>query len=57
MSPDKLSMEALIGTVLVDGSYRVELLIGEGGMGAVYEATHLRLAKRVAVKISAGGVA
>ena len=53
MSPDKPSMEALIGTVLVDGSYRVERLIGEGGMGAVYEATHLRLAKRVAVKVMA----
>jgi|SRR5450631_439950 len=53
MSPDKQSIEALIGTVLVDGSYRVERLIGEGGMGAVYEATHLRLAKRVAVKVMA----
>ena len=53
MSPDKQSMEALIGTVLVDGAYRIEGLIGEGGMGAVYAATQLRLSKRVAVKVMA----
>ena len=43
---------ALVGTVL-DGSYRIEGLLGEGGMGAVYAATHLRLEKRVAVKVMA----
>jgi serine/threonine-protein kinase len=43
---------ALVGTVL-DGSYRIEGLLGEGGMGAVYAATHLRLDKRVAVKVMA----
>ena len=44
--------QALVGTVL-DGSYRIEGLLGEGGMGAVYSATHLRLDKRVAVKVMA----
>jgi serine/threonine-protein kinase len=40
-----------IGTVLGE-SYRLERLIGEGGMGRVYEATHLRLSnKRFAVKL------
>ena len=43
---------ALIGSVL-DGSYRIEGLLGEGGMGAVYAATHLRLEKVVAVKVMA----
>jgi serine/threonine protein kinase len=43
---------ALVGAVL-DGSYRIEGLLGEGGMGAVYTATHLRLEKPVAVKVMA----
>jgi serine/threonine-protein kinase len=52
MSPDKQAAEALIGTVF-EGVYRIEGLLGEGGMGAVYVATHLRLDKRVAVKVMA----
>jgi serine/threonine-protein kinase len=40
----------LIGTVL-DGSYRIEGMLAEGGMGAVYRATQLRLDKPVAVKV------
>jgi hypothetical protein len=35
----------------VEGRYRLERLLGKGGMGAVYEATHLKLGHRVAVKI------
>src|SRR5262249_35668745 len=33
------------------GSYRLSRLIGQGGMGAVYEAAHQQLQRRVAVKI------
>jgi serine/threonine-protein kinase len=33
------------------GSYTVLRLLGEGGMGAVYEARHERLSKRVALKV------
>jgi len=32
------------------GKFRIVRLIGSGGMGAVYEATHLELRKRVAIK-------
>ena len=35
----------------VAGRYRVERLIGEGGMGVVYEATNTKLHKRVALKV------
>jgi serine/threonine protein kinase len=39
-----------IGAVIA-GKYRIDRLIGEGGMGFVYEGLHLDLAKRVAVKV------
>lgn len=38
------------GTVL-EGKYRVERRLGAGGMGLVYEATHLALRKSVAIKV------
>lgn len=38
-----------VGDVL-DGKYELLRVIGEGGMGTVYEATHLLLGHRVAVK-------
>jgi len=42
-------MDDRIGQVLVE-TYRIERLIAEGGMAAVYEASHLRVPKRFAVK-------
>ena len=36
---------------VIDGKYRVERLLAEGGMGAVYVASDLRLDREVAVKI------
>lgn len=45
-----------IGSVLT-GKYRLVRLIGEGGMGAVYEAEHVKIGKRVAIKIPHDGIA
>jgi len=48
--------DALIG-VVVDGRYRVEQQIGEGGMGVVYRATHVSLNKQLALKVLRGEMA
>lgn len=43
--------DALVGTTL-SGNYKVLRVIGEGGMGRVYEAQHTRIAgKRFAIKL------
>ncbi|HNJ39289.1 MAG TPA: hypothetical protein PKZ53_02280, partial [Acidobacteriota bacterium] len=36
---------------LIDDKYQVLRLIGRGGMGAVYEAIHTTMQRRVAIKI------
>src|ERR1700719_3357915 len=41
---------ALTGKVL-DGQYQIEVLLGKGGMGAVYRARHILLGDRVAIKV------
>ena len=42
-------MEVVEGQVLA-GKYRMERVLGQGGMGAVVAATHLQLGERVALK-------
>jgi serine/threonine-protein kinase len=38
----------------IEARYRLELRIGQGGMGAVFEATDLRLHRKVAIKVLVG---
>jgi serine/threonine-protein kinase len=42
--------QELVGTTL-SGRYTITRKVGQGGMGAVYEATHTLIGKRVAVKV------
>jgi tRNA A-37 threonylcarbamoyl transferase component Bud32 len=42
--------DALLGTVL-DRRYRLDSVIGEGGMGLVFKATHVLIGKPLAVKL------
>jgi WD40 repeat protein/serine/threonine protein kinase len=46
---DGSSTELRPGSVF--GAYRIERPIGKGGMGVVYEAVHLALGRRVALKV------
>jgi len=43
-------MEELLGKIL-DRKYKLTRLIGEGGMGSVWEAEHTMISRRVAVKV------
>jgi serine/threonine protein kinase len=45
----------MIGTV-IDGSYRIDRVLGEGGFGVVYQCTELELDRKVAVKMLKQGM-
>ncbi|HKQ75382.1 MAG TPA: serine/threonine-protein kinase, partial [Blastocatellia bacterium] len=45
-----VQVDTMIGTVL-DGRYRLDKMIGEGGMGDVYRATHIHIDTEFAVKL------
>ncbi|HEX3758608.1 MAG TPA: serine/threonine-protein kinase [Kofleriaceae bacterium] len=49
-TPPPRATAELIGVTL-SGRYLVTRKVGQGGMGAVYEATHTLIGKRVAVKV------
>jgi serine/threonine protein kinase len=42
--------DKIIGRV-IDGRYRIRARLGEGGIGAVYEAEHVQIRKTVALKV------
>ena len=50
MSEAAVDAFGLVGAVL-DGKYEVSSVVAEGGFGVVYRATHLGLAKAVALKV------
>src|SRR4051812_2545 len=41
----------------IEGKYRIVRLLGEGGMGAVYEGENVRIHRRVAIKVLHSSVA
>jgi serine/threonine-protein kinase len=49
-------MSLTVGQVL-EGKYRIKRLIGEGGMGAVFEGENMRIERRVAIKVVHAGFA
>jgi serine/threonine-protein kinase len=51
-----LTGDPLIGHLLAD-RYVIEELLGEGGMGRVYGARHMRMSRRFAVKVLFGDMA
>src|SRR5215813_6761659 len=44
-------MRQLAPGTMLDDKYRIDALVAVGGMGAVYVGTHVKLRKKVAIKV------
>ncbi len=51
-----MNVSLSIGDV-IEGKYRIKSLLGEGGMGAVYEGENVRIQRRVAIKVLHSAIA
>ncbi len=49
-TPSDEVVDPMVGSIL-DGRYRVDSLLGEGGLGRVYRGRHLKLDRPVAIKV------
>ena len=48
--PPAAAKKGLVGSTISD-RYKIEKLLGEGGMGAVYQVEHILMRKRMAIKV------